>query len=55
MRPWTIWMIRHRMAWLLKSIVWVTYPLHILAYWSDALEDVGYTIRNIKREQGKLK
>lgn len=53
MRPWVIWMIRHRMAWLLKTLVVASYPLHLLAYCSDAFDDVLYTIRTIDREANK--
>ena len=53
MRPWVIWMIRHRMAWLLKAIVIASYPLHVLAYCGDAFDDVLYTIRSIDMENTK--
>ena len=53
MRPWALWMIRRRMAWLLKTLVVATYPLHLLAYCGDALDDVLSTVRNIDMEAKK--
>jgi hypothetical protein len=51
MRKWALWLIHHNMAWLLKSIVILTYPLQIIiGYWDDALEDVKSTLRSIDIE-----
>lgn len=44
MKPWALWLIHHRMAWLLKAIVIAAYPLHILAYWERAWDDITYTL-----------
>lgn len=50
MRGWAIWMIRHRLVWLLKTIIVIAYPLHVLAYWDQALDDIRHTLRSIDRE-----
>lgn len=50
MRNWVIWMIRHRMAWLVKVIVVLSYPLILLAYWDEALDDVEHTLNSINNE-----
>lgn len=53
MKPWAIWMIHHRMAWLLKALVIASYPLQLLYYCSDAFDDVLYTVRTITIESQK--
>lgn len=53
MRPWALWLIKHRMAWLLKLIVVLSYPLILLAYYKEAYEDVQYTFGAIDYEELK--
>lgn len=53
MRNWALWLIHHRMTWLLKAIVIVSYPVILLSYWDDALDDVRYTMRSIDLEKKK--
>lgn len=56
MKPWAIWLIRHRMSWLLKVVIIASYPIHILAYWERAWDDVAYTLTMIdahKHEEQK--
>ena len=53
MRPWVIWMIRHRMGWLLKTLAVLLYPAHVLAYWDEAWKDVQNTLVNIDHEEYK--
>lgn len=50
MRPWAKWLIKHRMAWLLKAIVIATYPLHVAAYYDDAWLSVKATLKHIDWE-----
>jgi len=53
MTPWTLWFIHHRMTWILKALVYLSTPIHLIAYWNDAWDDVKYTIRNINNEVKK--
>jgi hypothetical protein len=50
MKPWVLWMIRHRFAWLVKSLVVLAYPLHVLHYCGDAFQDIQYILRRIDCE-----
>jgi hypothetical protein len=50
MRPWALWLIEHHLAWLLRTIVVLSYPLILLAYCKDAAEDVTYTMKSIDYE-----
>ena len=50
MKPWVIWMIHYRMAWVVKLMVYALYPVHLAMYHSDVMDDIRYTIRMIKDE-----
>ena len=53
MKPWAIWMIRHRMVWILKGMAIAAYPVYLLCYCGDAFHDVLYTVRAIDGEKTK--
>ena len=48
MRPWVIWMINHKLSFILKTMVVLSYPIWlVVGYWEDAASDISYTLRNI--------
>ena len=53
MRPWVIWLIKHRMAWLLKSLVVMSLPVHLLTYLPEVIDDIKRTLREIELEEKK--
>lgn len=53
MKPWALWLIKHRMSWLLKVIVVLSYPLILLGYYEEAVDDVRYTFGAIDYEELK--
>ncbi|CAB4241035.1 hypothetical protein UFOVP56_54 [uncultured Caudovirales phage] len=48
MKNWDIWMMEHRLSWLLQLLVVISLPLHLLVYWGEAVDDMQYTLRSIR-------
>jgi hypothetical protein len=47
MKPWTIWMMQHRLTWLLKIIVVLAFVPHWFYYAKVAWYDISVVLRNI--------
>ena len=54
LRPWTVWLIAHRMKFLLFVFWLVSLPLHLLAYIPDAYQDWRYMLKEINRMQSRF-
>lgn len=53
MRPWVIWMVNHKMAWVVKILVYLSSPIILAMYWREALSDVRYITEAIDYESNK--
>ena len=53
MRPWSQWLIEHRMIYVLKFLVVLSFPIQLMFYCSDVIEDMQYTMQSIDDERNK--
>lgn len=51
MKNWCKWMINHKLAWLLKLMVVLSFPFVLLAFCEEAWEAVTYTLGAIDGEK----
>ena len=48
-----MWLIRHRMSWVVKTLIVLSYPVQLLAYWEEAWKDIRSQIASINYEEKK--
>jgi hypothetical protein len=51
MKPWCLWLIKNHLGWLLKAIIVMSYPVHLLAYCEEAWDDISYVLREVYYEK----
>lgn len=51
MRPWAIWMINHRMSFIVKLLVVLSFPIQLLNYSDEAWSDIVYVLESIDEEK----
>ena len=51
MRPWVIWMINHRMSFIVKLLVVFSFPIQLLNYSDEAWSDIVYVLESIDEEK----
>lgn len=54
LRPWVVWLIAHRLKFVLFVLWLVSLPLHLLAYLPDAYQDWRDMLKSINRMQVKV-
>jgi hypothetical protein len=54
LRPWVVWLIAHRLKFLLFVFWLVSLPLHLIAYMPDAYQDWRHMLKAINRMQVKV-
>lgn len=54
LKPWVVWLIAHRLKFVLFVFWLVSLPLHLLAYIPDAYQDWRYMLKEINRFQARF-
>jgi hypothetical protein len=45
--PFANWFIKNRLTWFLKTFIVIMFPVFLLYYFKDALDDLKYTFKEI--------
>ena len=51
LRPWVVWLVAHRLRFVLFAIWLISFPLLLLSYLPEAYSDWRYLLKAINRAQ----
>lgn len=53
MKTWVLWLIKYRMTFVLKILIVLSFPVQLMFYCTDVIEDMKFTMQSIDDERNR--